>query len=137
MGMYTEIIIKAKIQADDAMSEDVKMILNYLFNPNDKTEILNQDGTPISGITLPDHPFFETDRWWAIGRSSSYYHIPTTLNFFDGSYLFSRSDLKNYDYEIDLFFEWIQPYLNEDIGTCIGWSWYEETKEPTLHYKTR
>ena len=49
-----------------------------------------------------------------------------------GSALFSRSDLKNYDREIELFFDWLRPLTCALPGDCIGWQWYEEHDEPTL-----
>jgi hypothetical protein len=121
MGMYTELIIKCDIKKD--LQEDVKAILNCLFNSQEEVE------------NTPKHPFFYTSRWRAIGNCCSYYHIPKALSFFDGNYLFSRSDLKNYSSEIELFLDWLNPYIDEPVGRCIGWMWYEEDEEPSLIYK--
>lgn len=121
MGMYTEIIIKCSLKEN--LPETVNAVLNQLFNNEEEVE------------NLPNHPFFSCPRWRAIGRCSSYYHIPwADANYRDG-YLFSRSDLKNYDNEIYLFFDWLDPYINELPNTCIGWSWYEEDDVPELRYK--
>ena len=117
MGMYTEIVIKCDIECKDMIALDV---LNYMFN----------NGSEPS--ELPEHAFFKCDRWDMIGSCSSYYHIPATQNFFDGSYLFSRSDIKNYDDEIRLFFDWVSQYINSPEGVCIGYSWYEEEDKPEL-----
>lgn len=118
MGMYTELVIKANIVSD--IPSDVDGILNYLFN----------DG--VMPTELPEHRFFQTPRWDFIGRASSYYHVPQAISYYNKGYLFSRSDLKNYSSEIDLFIDWIKPYIDYSGGDCIGWKWYEESQTPTL-----
>lgn len=122
MGMYTELVIKCSIK--DEIPEQVHKILQTMFG----------DGDYYEG-ELPNHPFFSRQRWRNIGRSSSYYHIPKAISYYNFGYLFSRSDLKNYENEIDLFLDWLDPYIAEIPGQCIGWVWYEEFKEPTLVYK--
>jgi hypothetical protein len=132
MGMYTELVIKVGIIRDKP--EEVDFILNFLFNPNSANDIWNEKMEIRSEVVLPDHPFFKCPRWTAVGRSNSYYHIPACCNFYDGSNLFSRSDLKDYDNEISLFLDWINPYLCGDMGNFIGWKWYEEFNEPEFLY---
>lgn len=59
------------------------------------------------------------------------------MNSFDRSYgyIFSRSDLKNYDDEIAEFFNWFSPLTTAEPGKCIGYSWYEEHDSPIFIYK--
>ena len=45
-----------------------------------------------------------------------------------------RCNLKNYDYEISLFLNFIQPYLN--TNGFIGYTRYEEHENPMLIYNT-
>lgn len=120
MGMYTELVVKCNLQ--DNLPEEVENVLQYLFNR--KTNIPKE---------VPKHPFFSCPRWTMIGSCSSYYHVPFALSKYEEGYIFSRSDLKEYDNEIEYFFDWIRPYI-ETYGTkiCIGWSWYEEDDKPTL-----
>lgn len=127
MGMYTELVLKCRIKEDT--SQEVLTVLHYLFKNR------------LVGATPLDHPFFKAPRWTMIGNSSSFYHHPeavSDLYEFDqpnrGVYIFSRSDLKNYDNEIALFLDWINPYLDHMPGECIGWTWYEEEEQPTLIY---
>ena len=122
MGMYTEILVKAHIKRDIPI--EVKEVLEYLFTDNEKVPTI-----------LPEHEFFKDKSWRSIGSCNSFYHVPITLNFFNGTTLFSRSDLKNYSHAIELFFDWIQPYVNAETGQCIGYKWYEEWSSPTLIYK--
>lgn len=122
MGMYTEIVIKACMKEN--LPEEVSKVLDYMFRGGEKPDIY-----------LPSHSFFKCPRWDFIGKGSSYYHVPASITFYDEGYLFSRSDLKNYDDEINLFFDWINPYLEGLSGQCIGYLWYEEDTEPTLIYK--
>lgn len=121
MGMYTELLLKCSVKEN--LSLKTKNILDFLFNDKEEPD------------DLPDHDFFKCERWKSIGRCNSYYHIPYTLNYYKEGYLFSRSDLKNYNNEIGLFLEWIDPYINGLEESCIGWIWYEENFEPTLIYK--
>jgi len=124
MGMYTELVIKADL------SESVPIdVIEFMFaggqTPNE----------------LPSHAFFSCPRWSMIGSGSSHYHHPEAVNslpklsYTDSRSLFSRSDLKNYDDEISLFIDWINPYINATVGQCIGWEWYEEDEKPTLLFK--
>lgn len=118
VGMYTELVLKATIR--DNVPPDILAILLYLFGKNERPK------------TLPDHPFFRCARWNFIGKCNSYYHIPHTFNFLENNLLFSRCDLKNYDHEIEQFIDWVVPYLDHLPGACIGWTWYEEWKQPKL-----
>ncbi len=126
MGMYTELVLKCRVSK--TVPDEVKRVINYLFNGGEKP------------IFLPEHAFFECNRWSHIGKSSSYYHHPQPLNdyhdvdYSNEIYIFSRSDLKNYDDEISKFINWVTPYIDGsgDGSQCIGWSWYEEDDKPTL-----
>lgn len=122
MGMYTELVIKCDICED--IPQNVKEVLDFLFG--------DRETAPTN---LPDHEFFKCGRWDHIGKVNSYYHIPCCLNFFDGSYLFSRSDFKDYDGEIDKFIDFLDPYIDGEKGQCIGWSWYEQRQQPELIFK--
>lgn len=125
MGMYTELLLKAQVKADE------HGVLKFLF------------GDGAEPYELPDHEFFTTPRWQMIGTCASFYHHPNAHSDLfrperDDSneyYLFTRSDLKNYDGEIGKFLDWLNPYIDELPGTCIGWEWYEEWDEPSLRHK--
>lgn len=123
MGMYTELVLKVRLEK--SIPEDVKNILKFLFSDKEEPSI------------IPDHPFFQCERWQCVGRCSSFYHHPESVSSFNeegSSYaIFSRSDLKNYDSEIGKFIDWLTPYLMHR-RKCIGWTWYEEEQEPTLLY---
>ena len=126
MGMYTELVFKASLPK--TIPPDVRTVLEYLFKEG-----------PIP-TPLPDHPFFDKERWLSIGRCCSAYHHGRVVNSWDEEpysrsiKIFSRSDLKDYDEEIAAFIDWVRPYLDEPEEKCIGWSWYEEMDEPTLIY---
>ncbi len=122
MGMYTELVIKCALKR--SLPDDANNVLKYLFGDADE-----------SPINLPEHNFFKRERWKAIGRSNSYYHIPGCCNFYDGYYLFSRSDLKDYDQEIENFLDWIDPYITGKKGGFIGWEWHEGWHQPDFIYK--
>lgn len=124
MGMYTELVLKCQIKED--APADVKSVIAHMFCGDDAPE------------KLPDHPFFGLTRWNFIGSCSSFYHHPEVVNscpkfdYTESQYIFSRSDIKNYDGEIESFIDWLKPYIDAPEGQCIGWLWYEEEQQPTL-----
>lgn len=123
MGMYTELLLKCRMISN--LNTKVNDVLEFLFNNKEKPN------------SLPNHEFFTLSRWSLIGRCNSYSHVPSALNYYEDHYLFSRSDLKNYENEIDLFLDWFNPYIDELNEKCIGWKWYEENDSPELIYKNK
>ena len=125
MGMYTEVLLKAEVK-ESATKVDLD-VLDYMFGK--RTEKPEQ---------LPEHKFFSLPRWDCIGKISSFYHIPGVSNFvfkekgYNSYYIFSRSDIKNYDGEVEAFFDWAKTVLTPATGKVLGWSWYEEDDQPTL-----
>lgn len=124
MGMYTELVLKCGVNFD-SMGKIEKQVFDHLFNNGEHPE------------RLPSHPFFECSRWDQIGTMSSFYHHPKPIKSVHEDYLFSRSDLKNYDNEVQLFIDWFSPFVSENAEQCIGWEWYEESDAPTLIYPKR
>lgn len=127
MGMYTEMFVKVTLKEDvpDEVVQLLEGMVGYAEYP----------------VILPDHPLFSKPRWGALLTCSSYYHQPfatTSFKYEDIArqwFLCSRSDLKNYDGEIEAFFDWILPYVEKLADkTFIGYSLYEEDSEPTLYY---
>lgn len=128
MGMYTEIFINCEIERSS--SPQILNVLRYMFG----------DGEKPSKEELPLHALFMCDRWECIGKMSSYYFVPEAVSKFHddwqgGKFIVSRSDLKNYDSEIEKFFEWIMPYIDAPDGQFIGYSRYEEDDVPKLYFK--
>ena len=123
MGMYTELLISARIKNDPIAVDAIKAMLGE-DNPS----------------KLPEHKLFLTPRWKHMLVCSSYYFVPLSIHKFEyntiGRYwvLISRSDFKNYDNEIDLFIDWIKPYLDTSNGEMYGYYRYEESSEPTILY---
>jgi hypothetical protein len=132
MGMYTEIYVNCGLI--EKLPKDVIDVLQYLFG--EEGQRANEP------IKLPKHKFFsDSVDWRHIGNSCSYYHIPNVVNSFRMDeenkcyYLTSRSDLKDYRNEIDLFFDWLNPYIDSFPGEFIGYKLYEDTDLPTLFVK--
>lgn len=125
MGMYTELFVTARIKDRD----NVPQILKYM---------LEGEGEP--DFELPNHPLFQTDRWHFMLRCTSYYFTPITASALkedpiskNWSFV-SYSNFKNYDNEVELFFDWLRPYVDDEVGTLIGLHRYEEARKPTLVY---
>lgn len=121
--MYTELFIKCEMKSD--LPKEVLNVLKYLFG--------DEDLDP--GIELPEHDFFKCERWRFIGNGYSHYFAPFATSEFRKNYLISRSDLKNYNDEIERFLDWVMPYIAEPEGQFIGYHIYEESDTPTLIYK--
>lgn len=123
MGMYTELNIGVSLMSDTP--DNVIDILRYMLSDGDKVE-------------TPDHPLFSTQRWHFMLVSGSYYFDGRTDSSMehdsvDHEYKLNvRCNLKNYDNEIDLFLDFIQPYLETE--GFLGYKRYEEDDNPTLIY---
>lgn len=126
MGMYTEIHFNSELRRDTP--SEVLAVLRYMLGDGDEPP-------------LPDHPLFSTTRWRYLFTMDSYYFdadTHSTLRFDDIAkthFLCVRSNIKNYDGEIEAFLDWIDPYLEKYPGDFLGFSRYEETEQPTLIFK--
>jgi hypothetical protein len=126
MGMYTEIVVNTMLEN---LSEEATAVLDYMA------------GNDVEPETLPARPLFSTGRWAILFSCSSYYFVPEshcTFRYDDiakAHLLMVRADLKNYDQEIQKFFDWIDPYVEGFGGEFIGYYRHENDREPTLVYK--
>jgi hypothetical protein len=121
MGMYTEVFFRAEV------SEEAARILHHIH-----------DGTD---FVAPNHVFFTLPRFTSVVRGTSFY-FPGANHFVvdesqneAGVCVSFRSNLKNYDGEIEAFFDWIDPHVVGFGGEFIGYSLYEESDTPTLFHK--
>ena len=128
MGMYTKISVDLKFKQNLPL-EVVEAL---------KAMVGEVDSSLYSITDFPTHELFKIgSRWDFMLRCSSYYHTPfslTKLHYDDISkhyYLTSSSDFKNYDDEINLFFDFVKDYVEEGF---LGYSLYEEDEVPTLYF---
>lgn len=132
MGMYTELHYNVELKKD--VPKKVIDILNFMVGD-----------TEDEPKGLPAHELFKTERWRFMLRMDSYYFDADTHSTLrldktsDNYYLCIRTNLKNYDSEIEKFIDWIEPYLSEYIaeGDFLGFYRYEEDNEPTHIYRTQ
>lgn len=130
MGMYTEFVFAIELKKETP--KDVINVLKYMTE-----EELTED---IKIESLPKHSFFDTRRWEGlfISDSDCFDGITNTILKFDPlteSYCLTvRSNLKNYDNEIDKFIDWIKPYVEGSWYKFLGYKRNEENKEPKLIY---
>lgn len=127
MGMYTEFVFAVELYTEAIEQDGVIDILKYM--------VRDIDDEPKN---LPDHPFFKAERWkYLFTMNSSYFpgqtHSDLTCQH-GYTYLTVRSNLKNYDSEIQLFLDWIIPYIVYARGECFGYFRYEEYDDPWLIY---
>lgn len=129
MGMYTAISlgVELNIEQNDPVSELLRCMTGQI-------ELVGE---------LPDHPLFEQDRWRALLCCDSYYFNYQTSfelrwdNISNNYYLSGVSNLKNYGGEIDLFLDWLNPYIHASSSGFIGWTMYEEDWWPTILMRRR
>ncbi|MGL5151574.1 MAG: hypothetical protein ACRC7N_13505 [Clostridium sp.] len=125
MGMYTELVLSCELKKD--VPNEVIKVLEFLTRENELE------------VELPNHKFFECDRWKWLFTMDSYYFSGVThciFRFDDISktyFLTTRSNLKNYGSEIQKFLNWIYPYIDE-CEDFLGYYRYEESREPELIY---
>lgn len=126
MGMYTELIFGVRLKSNTP--ETVIKSLKYMIG---ETRERPKD------FPLPD------GRCEWLFRGSSYYFgvcEPISKMWKDdvsGEYVVStRSNIKNYEGEIETFLEWIKPYIESGSGGRDMYAIviYEEQSEPTVYY---
>jgi len=128
MGMYTEVFFRAEVD------EYAWGVLSGLIEDH----------------SLPEsdpHPFFKKPRALQVFSGGSYYfpgarHSIVSSDLLNPSdpmrFVSFRADLKNYDGEIDSFFDWVTPHVKSGGGfprEMIGYSLYEEDASPRIYYK--
>ena len=126
MGMYTELIFGAKLKKDTPKDiiESLKYIIGY------------REEKP-KNFTLP-----EGRCEWLLRGESYYFAISNPvcemwLDSICNQYRIStRSNIKNYENEIETFLEWIKPYISGGSGCRDMYAIviYEESDEPTIYY---
>ena len=127
MGMYTKISLDLKFKEN--LPLEVVEALKVMVGEADINLYTHSD--------FPEHELFNTPRWDFMLLCSSFYHTPFSfakLNYSDISeqyYLTSSSDFKNYDNEVELFFDFIKDYVEEGY---LGYSLYEEDIVPTQYF---
>lgn len=119
MGMYTEIYARGTLMRDTPNL--VVAALRYMAGEGEKPD------------PLPAHELFQTYRWDVLGRGASAYFPATSSTVYKDIYsnnwaFMFHANLKNYDGEIEKFFDWIDPYVEGGEGEYIGYSLYEETE---------
>jgi hypothetical protein len=131
MGMYTELILGAKLKP--ATPPEVITTLQFMV-------------TNEHGATLPDSWPFSKDnnrfRWLFTTGSYSFAvtHAMTPTFEFDSIgnqwTIATRSNLKNYEGEIETFLAWLKPWIEQGSGARDFYAivTYEEAEEPTIYY---
>ena len=126
MGMYTELIFGADLKKDTP--KNVIEALKYMIG--EKKE--KPDDFP-----LPDGRCE-----WLFQGSSYYFGVSRPISKImlddigENWILSTRSNIKNYEGEIEAFLEWIKPYIDRGSGERDMYAivTYEEDSFPTIYY---
>lgn len=119
MGMYTEIFVNADLKKETP--QEVIDVLSAMCEKDHEAECLS------------DKP----SRWAYLFNNGSCYLPMTECGKLAhcrilGQYsLLAKGDIKNYNGEIEEFFDFIRPWCE---GEFIGYYRYEEDRDPTLVY---
>lgn len=119
MGMYTETFVNTDLK--HSTPPEVLDVLRAMCD--------HESDAP----ALQDKP----RRWGYLFTDGSYYTPRTscamlTYDGISGQYsLLAKGDTKNYENEIQQFFDFIKPWCESDF---IGYYRYDESREPTLVY---
>lgn len=122
MGMYTEVFVNTDLKPNTP--KQVIDVLRAMCHLDDSAECL--DGKP--------------QRWPYMFNNGSYYTPLTqcaslTYDEIAGHWsIIAKGDIKNYEDEIEQFFEFIKPWCSTEF---IGYMRYEEDREPTLVYSDK
>lgn len=135
MGMYTKFSVVIPIKRETP-KEIQEVLVDLVENAGYKLD---------SGeLQKPNHKFFESDYFSA--QCDSYYFTGTHNSAVKYSHEFEEvhrlvlhidCDFKNYEDNINLFLDFVAPYIDiEDMWqpTFLGYSLYEEDLNPTLYY---
>lgn len=124
--MYTEIYVNVDLKKETP--DDVLEVLKAMCG-----KLESEDAEKV----LENFPW----RWCMLFSDCSYY-TPRThckyLQFDEISKqwsLLGKGDIKNYEQEIQQFFEWIMPWVDAFPGEFVGYSRYEDQDKPTLYFK--
>jgi hypothetical protein len=117
MGMYTEIFVNVDLieSTPDEVIQTLKAICGY-----------DSESPFLAG---------KPKRWSMLFGNGSYYTPNTQCAAltFDGIgnnwSLIGKGDIKNYEGEIEAFFEYIEPWVEDRF---MGYKRYEEDEEPTV-----
>lgn len=125
MGMYTELILGAKLKKETPV--EVINTLQYLCGEGEEPKdfILKNERNPIDGsgsyYFAVDRPVFKMWNDELIGGQWT---------------ISSRCNIKNYTNEIETLLEYLKPHIESGSGTrdFYAITCYEEDSEPTIHY---
>ena len=116
--MYTELIFGASLK-EDTPQEVIQTIQDMIDGQPTKKSFQHLFNTSsyYFGINEPLVKFWKDDirNCWILS---------------------SRSNVKNYDGEIEAFLEWIKPYIEKGSGEreFYAIATYEESREPVIYY---
>ncbi len=129
MGMYTELILGAKLKSETP--PEVIATLKFMCQGG--------DGVPPEG-----YPFPLSGRYnWMFTMGSYYFGVthavPPLLQYDDIGrqwIIATRSNLKDYSNEIETFLAWLEPWIAQGSGRKDFYAivCYEEATEPTIYY---
>jgi hypothetical protein len=135
MGMYTELIFGASIRNIPEAVETIKWLLLPI---KDKLKTPFPDKYPFV------KPFSNDNRIdWMFNSGGSYYFGANSgikeFNYDEISNCWrfdARFNIKNYSQEIEMFLQWIKPYIEQGSGARDFYAivTYEESDNPTIYY---
>ena len=133
MGMWTELILGAKLKKKTPkyVIDTLRYLVGDLPRKPKKYPATFKINNPFS--TDYDQMFTYSHWYFAIDKPFAELWIDPV----DGCYkINTRSNLKNYDNQIEIFLKWLKPYIAKGSGARDMYAivTYEEDSEPTIYY---
>lgn len=139
MGMYTEFFFRAAVD-EYAWRLITKTVAQWTDESLAEPSWQAADEDP--------HEFWRSERTLSLFMGASAYTPVTTFIHEPEEYplpgkpsynIMILSSFKNYSNEVEKFLDWIKPHLMHSDGRevgkrYLGYSYYEEADEPTLHF---
>lgn len=125
MGMYTELIFGASLKEDTPM-EVIKRLKCVLGECGHGIKCKDEFAHVLSMSSYYFGVSSSVGRMWQENTSNRNWVIS------------SRSNIKNYNNEIETFLGWIKPFIKSGSGNREMYAivLYEDAEEPTIHYLT-
>ena len=139
MGYYTELKFDVKLKQDtpENVVNILKMVINERDLGHDKVLFSSED------VFKPElnNPFFKCERWYMLFLSTNFDDEMQGSRFYEenGRWIINlHTEFKNYDSEIDNFFDWIKPFIaGRKKKQYVGYYRGEDMEQQTNLYVER
>lgn len=133
MGMYTELILGCKLSknAPKLLINALDAVINH-WNEKNYGDASDEVKDFIIEYDLP-YLFHGTSYYFGVNRPNSAFWFDNITGCWSIS---TRSNLKDYEDQIENFLTYLEPYVEQGSGECDIYAYvlYEGAKKPTIYF---